>query len=92
MKQKQQFTKRQHFIPQFSIRPFEVAKGKCLIIDLKKKPLEVSIKKTADIMQEIDLYESKDSEGNYINRNEIEDLYSKFENDISKKFKSLIES
>lgn len=91
MKQKQQFTKRQHFIPQFSIRPFEVAKGKCLIIDLKKKPLEVSIKKTADIMQEIDLYESKDSEGNYINRNEIEDLYSKFENDISKKFKSLIE-
>lgn len=42
-------------------------------------------------MQEIDLYESKDLEGNYINRNEIEDIYSKFENDISKKFMPLIE-
>lgn len=90
MKPKQQYTKRQHYIPQFSIRPFEFAKGKCLIIDLKKDPLKVSAKKTADIMQEIDLYESKDFEGNYVNQNEIEDIYSKFENDISKKFKSLI--
>ncbi len=91
MTQKKQYTKRQHFIPQFSIRPFEVSKGKCLIIDLNKSPLEIESKKTADIMQEIDLYESIDSEGNYIKRNEIEDIYSKLESDISKKFKSLID-
>lgn len=91
MKQKNQYVKKQHFIPQFSIRPFEVVKGECLTINLEQIPLKAVLKKTADVMQEIDLYESKDSQGNYIERNEIEDIYSKFEDDIAKKFKPLIE-
>lgn len=91
MKQKNQYVKKQHFIPQFSIRPFEVVKGECLTINSEQIPLKAVLKKTADVMQEIDLYESKDSQGNYIERNEIEDIYSKFEDDIAKKFKPLIE-
>lgn len=84
-KEKNQYVKRQHYVPQFSIRPFEVEKGKCLVVDLKN--LEVSKQDTQNILQEIDLYEEKNEFGEYINRNEIEDTYKIFEDYVDKRLK-----
>ncbi|MFZ2577381.1 MAG: DUF4238 domain-containing protein [Lactococcus hircilactis] len=88
-KEKNQYVKRQHYVPQFSIRPFEVEKGKCLVVDLKN--LEVSKQDTQNILQEIDLYEVKNEFGEYINRNEIEDTYKIFEDYVDKRLKRFVE-
>ncbi|PFL59597.1 hypothetical protein COJ27_23715 [Bacillus cereus] len=91
MAKKKDFTKRQHYIPQFSIRPFEITKGYCLTVNLETNPFEISEKKTENIMQEYDLYEVKDNEGKYVNRNEIEDIYGKFEDSIARRFRKLVD-
>ncbi|MDA2385622.1 DUF4238 domain-containing protein [Bacillus cereus] len=91
MAEKKEFVKKQHYIPQFSIRPFEITKGYCLTVNLETNPFEISENKTENIMQENDLYEVKDSEGKYVNRNEMEDIYSKFENSIARRFRKLVD-
>lgn len=91
MAEKKEFVKKQHYIPQFSIRPFEITKGYCLTVNLETNPFEISEKKTENIMQENDLYEVKDNDGKYVNRNEMEDNYSKLENSIARRFRKLVE-
>ncbi|MBG9749532.1 hypothetical protein ABD81_30010 [Bacillus thuringiensis] len=91
MAEKKEFVKKQHYIPQFSIRPFEITKGYCLAVNLETKPFEILEKKTENIMQEYDLYEVKDNNGKYVNRNEMEDIYSKLENSIARRFRKLID-
>jgi hypothetical protein len=88
---KKQYTKKEHYIPQYSIRPFEIEKGKCLVANLEHTPATISMKPTNEIMQEIDLYEVKNEFGEYINRNEIEEDYKFFEDNISIKFKKFVE-
>ncbi|PFH71650.1 hypothetical protein COI61_25230 [Bacillus cereus] len=72
------------------MRPFEIAKGYCLTVNLEADTLEAKEKKTEYIMQEIDLYEVKDADGNYVNRNEVEKMYSKLEDSIARKFHRII--
>ncbi|ENQ3113130.1 DUF4238 domain-containing protein [Bacillus cereus] len=72
------------------MRPFEIAKGFCLTVNLEADALEAKKKKTEYIMQEIDLYEVKNAAGNYVNRNEIENMYSKLEDSIARKFHRII--
>lgn len=91
MAEKKEFVKKQHYIPQFSIRPFEITKGYCLAVNLETNPFEIVENKTENIMQEHDLYEVKDNNGNYVNRNEMEDNYSKLENSIARRFRKLID-
>ncbi|MGE1109223.1 DUF4238 domain-containing protein [Bacillus wiedmannii] len=91
MAEKKEFVKKQHYIPQFSIRPFEITKGYCLTVNLETNPFEISEKKTENIMQEKDLYEVKDNDGKYVNRNEMEDNYSKLENSIARRFRKLVD-
>lgn len=88
-KEKNEYVKRQHYIPQFSIRPFEIKKGICLTLDLNS--FEVSEQETANILQEIDLYEVQNEFGEYINRNEIEDSYTVIEKHIAPKLKRFVE-
>ena len=45
---------------------------------------------TKNIMQENDLYEVKVLNGEYVNRNEIEDMYSKIENSIAHSFHEFV--
>ncbi|MEE3950120.1 DUF4238 domain-containing protein [Bacillus wiedmannii] len=90
MAENKQFVRKEHYIPQFSIRPFEISGGFCLTVNLKASPLGVLQKKTENIMQEIDLYEVRDNTGNYVNRNEIENGYSKLENSIAPKFRRVV--
>lgn len=90
MAENKQFVRKEHYIPQFSIRPFEIFDGFCLTVSLKATPFEILQKKTENIMQEIDLYEVRDNAGNYVNRNEIENGYSKLENSIAPKFRRVV--
>ncbi|KAB2425281.1 MULTISPECIES: DUF4238 domain-containing protein [Bacillus cereus group] len=85
-----QYVRKEHYIPQFSIRPFEISHGFCLTVNLRATPIEILQKKTENIMQEIDLYEVRDNAGNYVNRNEIENGYSKLENYIAPKFRRVL--
>lgn len=43
-KEKNQYVKRQHYVPQFSIRPFEIEKEKCLVVKLDT--LEITEQRT----------------------------------------------
>lgn len=43
-----QFVKKEHYIPQFSMRPFEIAKGFCLTVNLEADTLEAKEKKTGN--------------------------------------------
>ena len=88
-KEKNQYAKRQHYVPQFSIRPFETEKGKCLVVKLNT--MEIIEKLTQDILQEIDLYEVKNEYGEYINRNEIEDSYKIFEDYVDRSMKHFVD-
>ncbi|WP_117161196.1 DUF4238 domain-containing protein [Paraliobacillus sp. X-1268] len=90
MTESRQFVKREHYITQFSIRPFEITKGLCLTVNLKATPLEILHKRTEDIMQDIDLYEVMDNTGSYVNRNEMELAYRGFENYTAPKFRRLV--
>lgn len=89
MAKREQYVWKQHYIPQFSIRPFEIFKGKCLCINLTEDALVGTLMKTENIMQNIDFYEVKDAFGNYVNRNEMELSYSEFENEIAKNSEEL---
>ncbi|MGG4308756.1 DUF4238 domain-containing protein [Bacillus anthracis] len=90
MAEKNDFVKKQHYIPQFSIKPFEITDGYCLTVILKTTPFKITRMSTKNIMQENDLYEVKDTGGEYVNRNEIEDIYSKFENSIAHSFREFV--
>ncbi|OUB88489.1 hypothetical protein BK784_28655 [Bacillus thuringiensis serovar medellin] len=91
MAEKKEFVKRQHYVPRFSIRPFEITEGYCLIVIFKKTPLKEMKMSTKKIMQENDLYEVKDIDGKYVNRNELEDNYSILESSIASSFHELVE-
>ncbi|PGP19209.1 hypothetical protein COA01_21835 [Bacillus cereus] len=91
MAEKKDFAKKQHYIPQFSIKPFEFTEGYCHTVIFKKTPLKKIKMSTKTIMQENDLYEVKDNDGEYVNRNEIEDNYSKLEDSIANEFQELVE-
>ncbi|PHD43401.1 hypothetical protein COF67_26820 [Bacillus toyonensis] len=91
MAEKKDFAIKQHYIPRFSIKPFEITEGYCLTVIFKKTPLKKIKMSTKNIMQEKDLYEVKDIDGKYVSRNEIEDNYSKLEGSIASKFHELVE-
>jgi hypothetical protein len=85
-----EYTKKQHFIPQFSIRPFEIEKNICLVAKINNEIVTVSSEKTEDIMQHLDLYESIKENGEYINRNVSEKDYKYFEDFIFPKYNRFI--
>ncbi|EEM14152.1 MULTISPECIES: DUF4238 domain-containing protein [Bacillus] len=90
MAEKKDFVKKQHYIPQFSIKPFEITEGYCRTVILKTTPFKITKMSTRNIMQENDLYEVKDLDGEYVNRNEIEDIYSEIENSIAHSFHEFV--
>ncbi|MED1024220.1 DUF4238 domain-containing protein [Bacillus mycoides] len=91
MAEKKDFVKKQHYIPRFSIKPFEITEGYCRTVILKTTPFKIMKMSTKNIMQEKYLYEVKDIDGKYVNRNKIEDTYSKLEGSISSSFHKLVE-
>ncbi|PFJ07531.1 DUF4238 domain-containing protein [Bacillus thuringiensis] len=90
MAEKKDFAKKQHYIPRFSIKPFEITEGYCLTVILKTTPFKTTRMSTKNIMQEKDLYEVKDNAGEYVNRNKIENIYSKIENSIAHSFREFV--
>ncbi len=91
MVEKRQYTKRQHYIPQYSLKPFESSNGKCFTINLKDANLKIKEKGIKNIMQEIDLYELKKYSGEYIERNELEDMFGSFEDEIAPYLKQFVD-
>ncbi|PFL09803.1 DUF4238 domain-containing protein [Bacillus thuringiensis] len=90
MAEKKDFAKKQHYIPRFSIKPFEITEGYCLTVILKTTPFKTTRMSTKNIMQEKDLYEVKDTDGEYVNRNKIENIYSKIESSIAHSFREFV--
>ncbi|MBO0457750.1 DUF4238 domain-containing protein [Enterococcus hulanensis] len=88
---KEEYVKKEHYIPQFALKYFQNEDGRIPFTDIKKKPLKIITSKSNNLMHEKDFYEIKDSEGIYILRNTIEDNYSFFEGRISRKFQRLLD-
>lgn len=86
----QQFTRRQHYVPQYSIRPFEIERGKCLVMkEVHSKPT-IELQATADTFQKVDLYETKTPHGAYIQHNQLEKDFSYFEDRIAKQYRKFV--
>lgn len=88
--EKQQFTRRQHYVPQYSIRPFEIECGKCLVMkDVHASPT-IELQATADTFQKVDLYETKTPHGTYIQHNQLEKNFSYFEDRVAKQYRKFV--
>lgn len=88
---KDNYVKKQHFIPQFALKSFQNKEKKIAFTNIEKDPLKLFFSQTENLMQEKDFYEIKTEEGKYILRNSLEDDYSSFENYISPKMKYFLE-
>lgn len=89
-KDKMNFVKQQHYIPQFALKNFQKDDNKISYTIIKQSPLKVHKSGPMKIMQEKDFYEIKDDNGNYVLRNTIEDSYSGLESIIKPNFQEFI--
>lgn len=74
---------KQHYVPQFIMRNFADENGWLCVIDKKASPMRVKKLKTNAILAEKDMYETKNSDGSYFNRNGIENKFAQIEGQIS---------
>ena len=74
---------KQHYVPQFIMRNFTDENGWLCVIDKKASPMRVKKLKTNAILAEKDMYETKNSDGSYFNRNGIENKFAQIERQIS---------
>lgn len=78
-----QFAKKQHFVPQFILRSFADASGLIAVIDKQKEPLSARKQSPKDTLVENDMYETKNADGTYFERNTIENRFAQIEGYIS---------
>ena len=74
-----QFTKKQHSVPQFLQRNFADSSGLISVIDKQRIPYTARDQSPKDTLAENDLYETKNSDGSYFERNSIEKRFADFE-------------
>lgn len=78
-----QFTKKQHFVPRFLLRYFADSSGLVSVIDKQRIPYTARDQSPRDTLAENDMYETKNSDGSYFERNSIEKRFAKLEGFIS---------
>ncbi|MHA6250737.1 DUF4238 domain-containing protein [Oceanobacillus sp. CAU 1775] len=90
-KDKIDYVKQQHFMPQFVLENFRTENNQILFINTSNNPLVVCKSNPKKLMRENDFYEVKDAKGNYVLRNSIEDIYSAWESDIKPNYQAFID-
>lgn len=78
-----QFTNREHFVPSFLLRSFADDSGLISVIDKHTNPLISRNQSPKNMMVINDMYETKNGDGTYFERNAIENLFAQMEGHIS---------
>ena len=73
---------KQHYVPQFIMRNFADEKGLLCIIDKQSSPIRAITSKATAILFENDMYETKNLDGSYFDRNVIEKAHCKMKMSI----------
>jgi hypothetical protein len=84
-----QYTKRQHIVPQFLLRYFDDSSGLVSVIDKQNSPYTARDQSPKGIFAENDMYETKNIDGSYFERNFIENHFACMEGHISGIIKSV---
>lgn len=74
---------KQHYVPQFIMRNFADEKGLLCIIDKQSSPIRAIASKATAILFENDMYETKNLDGSYFDRNVIENKFAQIEGHIA---------
>lgn len=82
-------TIKQHFIPQFVMRNFTDENDRLCVIDKNSSPIRIIHPKTTGILFENDIYETKNIDGSYFDRNVIEKKFAQIESNVSNILKEI---
>ena len=74
---------KQHFVPQFILRNFADSNGFLTIIDKQSVPARIITTKPSAVLFENDMYETRNIDGSYFDRNVIENRFAQIEGYIS---------
>lgn len=74
---------KQHFVPQFIMRNFADENDLLTIIDKQASPAKLITSKSSAILFENDMYETRNLDGSYYDRNVIENKFAQIEGYIS---------
>ena len=74
---------KQHFIPQFILRNFADENDLLTIIDKQSAPARIITTKPSAVLFENDMYETRNIDGSYFDRNVIENSFAQIEGYIS---------
>lgn len=74
---------KQHYVPQFIMRNFADENGLLCIIDKQSSPIRAIESKSTAILFENDMYETKNLDGSYFDRNVIENKFAQIEGHIA---------
>ena len=74
---------KQHYVPQFIMRNFADENGLLCIIDKQSSPIRAIKSKSTAILFENDMYETKNLDGSYFDRNVIENKFAQIEGHIA---------
>lgn len=74
---------KQHYVPQFIMRNFADENGLLCIIDKQSSPIRDIKSKSTAILFENDMYETKNLDGSYFDRNVIENKFAQIERHIA---------
>lgn len=74
---------KQHFVPQFILRNFADSNGFLTIIDKQSAPARIITTKPSAVLFENDMYETRNIDGSYFDRNVIENSFAQIEGYIS---------
>ena len=74
---------KQHYVPQFIMRNFADENGLLCIIDKQSSPIRAITSKATAILFENDMYETKNLDGSYFDRNVIENKFAQIERHIA---------
>lgn len=82
-------TKKEHYVPRFIINNFADKNGKVKIIDKNSKSVCAVTRSSDAVLFENNLYETKNLNGSFYKRNEIENKFARIEGHISQVLKCL---
>ena len=85
-----EYTEKEHYISQFIIRNFTDEYGKVRVINKTKEPIEMYSSSPAKLFYSCNLYETRNNDGTYFDRNAIEKDFAVFEGALSKELPQII--
>lgn len=74
---------KQHFVPQFIMRNFADENDLLTMIDKQSSPAKLITSKSSALLFENDMYETRNLDGSYFDRNVIENKFAQIEEHLS---------